>query len=404
MPVIRLKGRAISVKVRTIMLVALCLVLLAVGAVGRVVTSREDHHSGSPMEPTSGIPDEPALSRPNAEALLKTARDSLEASRRRDSSDDEYFFANGIWETGRPLCIRCNIGPGVVAAALASSGADRSLVKLAVQTIDPAIKEYQARNGSLGPGADDEEGPDIQTMTFATQLGMALYAIGPQLDDNRRARWTEALRGATEFLINNGNYAWYTNGNIALGNALVAALTWRATGDDRYRAVYWDAIEFAQNPGDKWPGRGLVITKKPTSDSGADGAGYLTEARSGGRPGFDADYTQVQADMAAMTALVTEDSRAVRLTNLLVNQLMPRVDQTRWLLNTSNGSRHTDRVRFVPFTTSALTVLARRGRPDLAAVAGAQSKSSAAYVTSDRGEAAYKMWGYRLAPTIMAMR
>ncbi|WP_198028941.1 hypothetical protein [Actinoplanes sp. N902-109] len=386
------------------MLFVLCLVLLVVGAVGRVLNARETHRVTSALQTTSGTPAEPALTRPNVLAFMETARNGLEASRRRDSNDDEYFFAHGIWNTGRPLCVRCNIGPGVVAAALASAQQNRSLLKLAVQTIDPSIKEYQTRNGSLGPGTGDQEGPDIQTMVFAAQLGLALYAVGPQLDEGRRDRWTEALRGATEFLINNGNYAWYTNGNIVLGNALVAALAWKATGDDRYRTVYIDAMEFAQRPGTNWPGRGLVMTRNPSVEGGLDGAGYLTEAKGNGRPGFDADYTQVQADMAAMIALVTEDSRAVRLTNLLVNQLMPRVDRSRWLLNSGGGTRHTEKFRLIPFTTSAVTVLARRGRPDLAAIAGAQSKSAVAYLTADRGDAAYKMWGNRLAPMILAMR
>jgi hypothetical protein len=234
---------------------------------------------------------------------------------------------------------------------------------------------------------------------------MATRILGKRLDRKHRTEWTDALRGAVDFLQGNGNYEWYTNGNIALCNATAAAVTWSATGDPRYETIYRHALSFAEDPPvARWPGRGLAMTKNPTRADGSDGAGYLTEAAGDAKPGFDADYVQVQADFAAVIALVTGDPEAIRLTNLLVNELLPRVFRSTWLLNTSGGSRHPDRGRTVPFTTSALAILADRGRPELASLVPAQTAAMGTYIPDDEGQGAYELWGSRLAPALMSVR
>jgi len=402
MPVMRFRGRDFPIRTRTLVLVVLSVLLASVGLTGRIISMREFREDDAARRSAPAA--EPGPPSAYAEAVRAAALAGLDAARRKDPANDAFYFADGVWQTGKPLCFRCNVGPGVVAAALGSLRNDPDLVAVAEQTIDPPLSKHRSENGALGIPAQGEDGPDIQTMSFAGQLGLSLYALRDDLDPARMQTWTEALRGATEFLISNGNYAWYTNGNITLGNAMVAALTWKLTGDARYQAVYANALAFAQRPpAAQWPGRGLVLTKNPTLADGSDGAGYLTEV-GGGSPGFDADYAQVQADEAAVIALVTQDPAAIRLANLLVNQLLPRVDRTTWLLDTSGGSRHPESRRTVPFTTSALAVLAANGRADLAPLVPSQALQSVKYLVDDRGDGAYTMWGTRLAPLLIAVR
>jgi hypothetical protein len=347
----------------------------------------------------------PPAPAPSAEArsLRAAARAGLDESWHRASPTDRRFF-DGVWRNGGRGCLRCDVGPGVTAAALGVLDNDRKYVDLAVETMDSAIDRSQMGSGAFAMTGDDSD-PDIQTCFFTAHLGLATRILGRRLDQKHRTAWTDALRGAVDYLQGNGNYEWYTNGNIALCNALAAAVTWGATGDARYETIYRRALSFAEDPPiARWPGRGLAMTKNPTRADGSDGAGYLTEAAGAARPGFDADYVQVQADFAAVIALVTGDPEAIRLTNLLVNELLPRVFKSTWLLNTSGGSRHPDQNRTVPFTTSALAILADRGRPDLAALVPSQTAAMGTYIPDDEAQGAYELWGSRLAPALMSVR
>lgn len=346
------------------------------------------------------------VARPSSDALaVRTIiRAGLDGALRKDSPTDRRYFSRGVWTTGRTPCVQCDFGPGLVAAAMGSIEASPAYVGVAAETIDAVIRQYRAKNGALGrPGRG--ENLDISTMFIANQIGIALYILGPRLDPGRRAAWTEALRGATDYLVKNGNYAWYTNGNIAVGNALSAAWTWHATGDPRYRTLYVDALSFATSPpANRWPRRGLVFTRNPLRPDGADGAGYLTEAAGAGRPGFDADYTQIQADSAALIYLITNDIQALRLSNLLVNQLLPRVDRSTWMLDTSRGTRHPEKKRSIPFSTNALSILATRGRPDLRPLVAPQARASAVHLTKFGTVGDYHTWGIQLAPVLFFLR
>jgi hypothetical protein len=188
-------------------------------------------------------------------------------------------------------------------------------------------------------------------------------------------------------LVINGNLSFYTNGNIAIGNALVMALAYWATGDPEYETYYNSALAFAiEPPQSEWPGFGLVYTKMPTRSDGSDGAGYFAES-GGSTRGFDADYTQLQLDQLVRLYLVTSSPAILRLVNLELNQEWPRVDIRNWTLDTSGGSRHPQPGRFVPFTTPALAMLALDGgRQDLAGYLHAQlqavRKSYGTFVTN----------------------
>jgi hypothetical protein len=255
----------------------------------------------------------------------------------------------------------------VAAAALAAATGDARARTLAVQTFDHAIAAHRQPDGSFGPPAPGEGGPSIQTMMFANELGTALVALKPRLDDAHIHAWTSALTGAADYLIDNKDLAFYANGNIALGNALVMAFASRVSGQVGYRTAYEEALAFALEPDrQRWAGDGLAYSRMPGRADGADGAGYLAEAGAGA-PGFDPEYTVLQADVATRLFWLTADPRALRLMNLFLNQLLPRIDTATWVLDASNGSRHPEANRSVGFDSPVLAVLAwKGGRADLA--------------------------------------
>ena len=304
--------------------------------------------------------------------LLSLLSDSVTSLSVQSGPTDPRYFSGGVWLSGQDDCFRCNIGPGVASAALARAG-NATALDLAIQTFDHAIATHRQADGSFGPPYGTETGPDIQTMMFANELGTALIALTPQLDPGRIQAWTSALTGAADFLIRNGNLAWYTNGNIVLGNTLTMALAYRVTANPTYRAAYEQALAFALTPDQvRWPGYGLVSTVTPTFSDGSDGAGYLTESGGSG-PGYDPEYTGLQADMATRLFWVNGDPRVLRLMNLLMNQIRPRIDTTAWTLDTSGGSRHQDQHRIVSFNSPVLAVLAwQGGREDLAPLVSSQ--------------------------------
>ncbi len=308
-----------------------------------------------------------AAARPSVEALIA---DSLRAYHDRSSPRDKQYYAHGRWHSGDATYWPAQTGPATAAAVLYRVNHDRRLAKLSMATIDRAIAAYQQPNGAYG----GTPGLDIATMIFASQLGRAYIALGAALPPSKRLRWSASLRRAADFLITNGNLAWYTNGNIVLGNAEVMALAYRVTRDTRFRDAYTTAITFAISPPQgRWPGFGLHLTKTPLRADGADGAGYLSEGGPDAVPGFDVEYTEAQLDIAARLYLLVHDRQTLRLANELANTVLARVDRKTWLLDTSGGSRHPEMGRKVPFTSAALTVLAwQGGRRDLARYADAQ--------------------------------
>jgi hypothetical protein len=332
----------------------------------------------APALPTAGsslagdaLPASPTAS--DRARLLSLLSDSVTSLSVQSDPSDPRYFSGGVWLSGQDDCFRCNIGPGVAAAALAARAGDATALDLAIQTFDHAIATHRQADGSFGPPYGTETGPDIQTMMFANELGTALIVLKPQLDPGRIEAWTSALTGAADFLIRNGNLAWYTNGNIVLGNTLTMALAYRVTGNATYQAAYEQALAFALTPDQvRWPAYGLVYSVTPTFSDGSDGAGYLTESGGSG-PGYDPEYTGLQADMATRLFWVNGDQRVLRLMNLFMNQLRPRIDTTAWTLDTSGGSRHQDQHRMVSFNSPVLAVLAwQGGREDLAPLVSSQ--------------------------------
>ena len=299
-------------------------------------------------------------------------------------------YYQGVWSSQSNDCWTCNDGGPASAAATAYVLSGRTqplLLAEAERTIDRAIIDWQRPSGAfVGPAAMSST-PDIDTMFFGVEEGNAYLELAPSLDSARRARWRASLGAAARFLIHNGNLRWYTNGNINLGNAELLYLAWRATGNPTLERAYNQAWNFALHPPrDKWPGRGLVLVRAPRRADGSDGKGYLTETGAGGT-GFDAEYTSLQLDIACRLYLLSGSRQALRLANLEVNMLLPRITSD-WLLNTSDGTRHTEPNRKVSLITSAFAVLglaggradlARSALPQLGAIASAYEQRGNAY-------------------------
>ncbi|MEN3279597.1 MAG: hypothetical protein V7607_737 [Solirubrobacteraceae bacterium] len=314
----------------------------------------------------------PALAR-DLEALTRTVVLHLA---RRDAPGDAQYFRAGLWHSADESCWACNVAPATAAAVLANRGLWRRgwLRRLAMQTFDRMIAR-QSRDGSYPATrvpADSAKGDGIVTMFASVELGSAYHELEPWLGERRRARWGRALAAATTYVQHGGNLGFYVNGNINLGYAELAQLTYLATGDQRYRTLTDQALDFAlRPPAPRWVGHGLVVTRAPTRPDDADGRGYLVESGAGGS-GYDPEYTQLQADVVSRMYVLGPTPRLERLLNLLTNQLRTDVD-SRYLLVTDNGTRHPQVGRRVPFVSPALVVLgARAGRSGLAARATMQ--------------------------------
>ncbi len=276
----------------------------------------------------------------------------------------------GLWIGGDPVQWRANSGPGLAAAAVAALDGNATMRSDAIQTFNALIGAHQQPNGSFTAvaGTAGPQSADVDTMFFVTNLGMALWALRSQLPASDVATWTSAVTGGANYLVYNGNLRYYTNGNIAVGNALVMALAYWATDDPIYEGDYTQAVSFAIAPPQtgQSAGFGFVTTKVPTQADGSDGAGYFAES-GGGTPGFDANYTELQLDQLVRLYLVTKSAAVLRLINMEFNQEWPSVNATTWELDTSGGTRHPQPDRYVPYVTPALELLALYGgRNDLA--------------------------------------
>jgi hypothetical protein len=163
-----------------------------------------------------------------------------------------------------------------------------------------------------------------------------------------------------------------------LSQAELFYLTWRATGDARFKRDYERAWQFTlYPPQDRWPGYGLHVTDagipaRLVSDSRS--SGYLAES-GGGEPGLDADYTVLQLDAAAALYLFSGEPRAKLLSQLLANTLVGRTNG-RSILDTSDGTRHPQSGRSMPLLTAGLAVLgASDDNPHLTASLPAQIRT-----------------------------
>lgn len=256
----------------------------------------------------------------------------------------------GMWRTSTG-CWRCDAGPGVALAAVAAVTRDPAKQAAAERIIDSTIAAHPS-------------GTDINVMFFASEVGVAAIMLKETIAQDRLARWTSAVARSADFLVSNKNLSWYTNGNIVVGNALVMALAYRLTGEQRYRELYDEALNFAVTPPQqRWSGFGFRVVKPATVTRGANGKGYFTETGPGG-PGYDPEYTMLQLDQLTRIYLINGDERILQYMNMVLGMLMDRVDVRAWTLDTSGGTRKPMAGRKIVFDTAALTTLANLGGRD----------------------------------------
>ncbi len=279
-------------------------------------------------------------------------------------------YVAGTWKSTNNVCWACdNGGPATAAATLyVLTGRSRPvLLDQARQTIDTAIATRQGPDGAFSGPRGDTQSAGVATMFFGVELGTAYRLLAPSLSAATRARWQRSLASAAGYLVAAHDVTWYANGNINLGYTELLYLAWQATGDTTLEQDYEDSWAFTLDPPQaRFPGAGLVTVRNPTLADGANGDGYLAEIGPGGT-GFDAEYSSLQLDVACRLYLLSGDPRALRLANLLLNVLMPRVNTSSWMLATDHGTRHTQADRHVGFITAAFAVLGfDGGRSDLA--------------------------------------
>jgi hypothetical protein len=286
----------------------------------------------------------------------------LEMATRRGRRDTQFLSA-GVWHSSDERCWRCNVGPGTAAAVLWRSGTWRRpyLLRVAETTFDRAIADHRRPDGSFGPKIGGEFDNEITTMFFGVELGIAYHELRTALDPARARRWQEALAGAARYLSDRlGGH--YVNGNINLGASLLYQLTADATADPQWQEVFARSLQFTLHPPALRAALGLRYAKKPKKADGSDGKGFLAEQGDRGA-GYDAEYTQLQSDMLARLYALHPGARYLRLLNVLTNQLLDRVDG-QFRLHTQGGTRHGAPGSVVPFTTTALPVLAFAGHRD----------------------------------------
>ena len=236
---------------------------------------------------------------------------------------------------------------------------------LAIATFDRAVKMHTMPDGSFGPPNAGEPNDGVTTEFFGDELGIAYHELEPTLGTARAARWRTALVRASNYLRREVASV-YVNGNINFGTALMFKLTAEATGSPHWNAMYRQELSFTlRPPAAAGSGAGLHVMGVTTSTAGLmHASGYLAERGVGGI-GFDPSYTELQDDIAARLYAIDPDEQSVGLMDLLTNALLPRVDRT-FRLHTYGGTRHGAPDGVIPFTTTALPILAfEGGRTDL---------------------------------------
>jgi hypothetical protein len=303
-------------------------------------------------------------------SLVKTDESVLTTIRRQAFSDGTWQPRSPTWQTPLEL--------GYVAALVARETGLVRFSQLATLTVNTAIRKHQIQDGAFAgdsPGYLPNQPSQFATGSALVSIGTAYLELEPDLSEQQRGRWRSSLQRAGMWLARDIHF--YVNGNVNLQGALGLYLAWRATGDKQLMAAYNSAWEFALHPGRGYPGRGLVYTRRPTGDDGLNGAAYLTE-QAQGAPGFDPHYTILQADYVAELVAVSHAPRALKLLNLLVNQLFTRINHRNLFIQTGGGSRDPKPSQNA-FISASLPILAYELRPDLLTFVPKQEATAGAY-------------------------
>lgn len=244
----------------------------------------------------------------------------------------------------------------------------------AVNAIESSLTTYGSNVTVEGFGPVGSTDNSIDTMEFGRFVAMTLLLYGDKLDGARRARWLDKLVQGCDYMRAHGNFEYYTNGNIMLGNysyaKLVGLLSRQQRIHDMAERNWWMLIEpYVVRPGQGWEPYGFKQSAvDPYPWDGSTTSGYFTETGAGGT-GLDYDYSQYQLSIMSFIYVLTRDARIPRYMNLLINQIWSRVSLVDVTINTKLGTRHTETTdRFLPYTTSSLgTATQLLGRTDLGA-------------------------------------
>lgn len=310
-------------------------------------------------------------------------RDALTVWSVKDTPTDAQYMAGGQWfQDSVAYPSKTQGGPATGAALMWRKTGDWKWYTMATQTIGWMLNNGQRADGAFA--APGDTGAAIPTQFFAQELGTTyvLLEAEPHFLPEQAAWWRSKMAKAADFLLNGGDAVWYANGNVNVGYISTFYFAWRMTGLQRFKDAYEREIGFTSNPttantqtnsfrgyGWQWGSPTSMPTDWPTC---ATGAGFFTENIATTQPGFDTEYTNVQADEMLRLFILTGDPRIKCMANELLNQIKPRINTTTWQLDTSGGSRHTEAVRTVPFLSSSLAVMSANGRDDLAGLGAAQ--------------------------------
>jgi hypothetical protein len=330
---------------------------------------------------------------------LKLTTDAIAAYATPHGSPIQWYD-RGEWVIPRTgFSVAYAQGGGATSCALAYK-ASGSICHYAMTlaSLDFALSRYLHADGQFY--ISGAVAPGIDTMMFACELGMCLLVLEDRLDTAHREHYAWAMAQMGDVTLHNAK--WWSNGNINSGYALVLYLAWRTTGQDRFKTAYAAQMKFLLTTDSRSPGCGLVLMKRDTKPDGSDGRGYLTESTKPNGVGYDPEYTQTQLDVLTRLYLVSGDTVALRLMNLLANQLLATLKPgSPFQIDKTGGSRHPTGT--VAMTTGALDVLSRHGRKDLVPTAAEQWKVIDAAYRQTFKYAAMENWLKGLAAQVGAM-
>ncbi|HAU36586.1 MAG TPA: hypothetical protein DCX07_02575 [Phycisphaerales bacterium] len=368
------------------------------------------------QSPAQGLLPAPAKPDPAlVQEIVQMIDTSLTHLAEKSSPDDPQYYEDGIWHFGgKPMAGKCwtfSAGPAGAAAALWKWRQDRLdtlddaakarqdwLRRVAIETFETALKDHLKPDGDLSDLASHREFFNIDFIT-------TYLLLKDTLDDDIRQRWLDAMRRQVDWMMKTGNLpnptlpgwegkswkgtdGWYVNGNVELCKAEFVYLVWQATGEQKYKDLYELQWKHTLRPSQqRWKGYGLFFFKEPARADGSDGSAFVTEANN--VPGFDPEYGMLQLSTAARLYAKSRDPRVLRLTNLLLNSLLPRLDRKTMILDATYGSRHSVTTQFSTCAPEILVWLG--GRDDLSPLLADHINKAVKPVLL---ESARKNWGH----------